>query len=59
VRSGDGRAGYDARKLPPLSTFRTDLGAGVDLRLIGLYVAKAVSDTHEPLNFFVRVRHRF
>jgi hypothetical protein len=59
VRSGGGDAGYGAGQIPPLSTFRTDVGVGLDLRLIGFYVVKALSDAHEPLNFFVRLRHRF
>jgi hypothetical protein len=45
--------------LPPLSTFRTDVGLGLDARVIGFFVAKAVSHRDEPANFFVRVRHRF
>jgi hypothetical protein len=57
--AGTGGAGYPTGGIPPLSTFRTDAGVGVDLRLIGFYVAKALSDAHEPLNFFVRLRHRF
>jgi hypothetical protein len=59
VRSGSGSAGYGRGAIPPLSTFRTDVGIGLDLRLIGFYVAKALSDAREPLNFFVRLRHRF
>lgn len=59
VRSGSSGAGYERSGLPPLSTFRSDAGIGIDLRLIGFYVAKALSDAHEPLNFFVRLRHRF
>ena len=45
--------------LPPLDTFRTDIGLGLDARIIGFFVAKAVSHSREPANFFVRVRHRF
>ena len=45
--------------LPPLDSFRTDVGLGIDMRVLGLYVAKAVSHSKEPANFFVRVRHRF
>ena len=45
--------------LPSPDTFRTDVGLGLDLRVIGFFVAKAVSDRNEPANFFVRVRHRF
>jgi hypothetical protein len=56
-RAGDLR--YPRSALPPLSTFRTDLGLGVDLGGLGLYAAKAVSDPSESTNFFVRVRRRF
>ncbi len=45
--------------LPPLDSFRTDIGLGLDARIIGFFVAKAVSHRNEPMNFFVRVRHRF
>jgi hypothetical protein len=50
---------YEKGKLPPLSTFKTDLGVGLDFDVIGLYVAKAMSAPREPANFFVRIRHRF
>ena len=46
-------------KLPALSTFRSDIGVGLDFNLIGLYVAKALSAPGEPANVFVRIRHRF
>lgn len=46
-------------KLPSLSSYRTDIGAGLDFNLLGLYVAKALSDPNEPANVFLRVRHRF
>lgn len=45
--------------LPPLSTYRTDIGAGLDFDLLGVYVAKALSAPREPMNVFVRLRHRF
>jgi outer membrane protein assembly factor BamA len=45
--------------IPPLGTFRTDIGLGLDARDIGLFVAKSLSHSKEPVNFFVRVRHRF
>ncbi|MEO6778053.1 MAG: sigma 54-interacting transcriptional regulator [Gemmatimonadaceae bacterium] len=41
------------------TAYKTDVGAGLDLGLIGAYVAKAVTDTGEPLRFFVRIRRRF
>jgi hypothetical protein len=50
---------YGSGVLPPLSTFRTDLGVGLDVAGIGVYCAKALSSPSEPLNFFVRLRHRF
>lgn len=46
-------------KLPPLSSFKTDLGVGLDFDLLGLYVAKGMSSPRQPVNFFVRIRHRF
>ena len=56
-RSGELQYGKSA--IPPLSTFRTDVGAGIDFDLIGFFVAKSVSDAKIPANFFVRLRHRF
>jgi hypothetical protein len=56
-RSGDLQ--YPRGGIPPLSTFRTDVGAGLDFELIGFFVAKSVSDAKIPANFFVRLRHRF
>lgn len=50
---------FEREKLPPLSTFRTNLGGGLDFGLIGAYVAKSMSQPKEPANFFVRIRHRF
>jgi outer membrane protein assembly factor BamA len=49
----------DRQALPPLSTYRTDIGAGVDFSYIGFYVAKALSAPQEPMNLLVRLRHRF
>lgn len=46
-------------ELPPLSSYRTDIGAGLDFDHLGVYLAKALSVPNEPLNVFVRVRHRF
>ena len=45
--------------LPPLSSYRTDIGLGLDFDQFGIYTAKALSQPAEPLNVFVRVRHRF
>lgn len=56
-RLGDLR--YPSGDVPRLGTFRSDIGAGLDVGVLGLYVAKSVSDKREPANFFVRVRKRF
>jgi outer membrane protein assembly factor BamA len=50
---------YPSGSFPGFDTFRTDVGAGLDLGLFGVYVAKAVSSSKEPANFFVRIRDRF
>ena len=54
-----GEMQYEKDELPAISTFKTDIGVGFDAGLIGLYVAKSVSDSKEPPNFFVRVGKRF
>ena len=60
---GPGSAGDELTlsrgQFPALSTFRTDLGIGLDFDVLGVYVAKAMSEPREPANFFVRIRHRF
>ena len=50
---------YRRTELPPLSSYRTDIGGGLDFDQIGIYLAKALSEPGEPLNVFLRVRHRF
>lgn len=45
--------------LPSLSSYRTDIGLGLDFERFGIYAAKALSDPTEPMNVFLRVRHRF
>ena len=50
---------FEREKLPPMSSFRTDLGGGLDFGLVGAYIAKSMSQPKEPANFFVRIRHRF
>ncbi|MFN9214620.1 MAG: hypothetical protein ACK6DK_08640 [Gemmatimonadota bacterium] len=48
-------------RLPALPTFRSDIGAGLELGVLGLYLAKAVSagDADVPPVVFVRVNRRF
>jgi len=50
---------YRSGSIPRFGTFRTDVGLGLDLGIIGVYAAKAVSDASQPANFFLRVRRRF
>jgi len=55
----EGTLSYPSGTWPPLSTFRSDIGLGLDFAGIGVYAAKSVSTPAEPINFFVRLRHRF
>jgi hypothetical protein len=55
----DGGLSYGSHTLPPLSTFRSDLGLGIDFAGIGVYAAKSVSTPSQPVNFVLRLRHRF
>ena len=50
---------YGAGSFPGLHTFRADVGVGLRLDDLGLYVAKSVTDPHTPLNFFARIQPRF
>ncbi len=59
VGNREGTLQYPSGSLPSFDTFRTDVGLGLDLGIVGLYVAKAVSAPKEPANFFVRLRNRF
>lgn len=59
VGRSDGALTYTDDAFPPVSTFRTDLGLGLDFGGVGIYVAKALSTSAEPVNFFLRLRHRF
>jgi outer membrane protein assembly factor BamA len=50
---------YPSNSFPRFGTFRTDVGLGLDLGIIGVYVAKSVSSAKEPANVFLRVHRRF
>jgi hypothetical protein len=50
---------YPSNHLPPLGTFRTDVGLGLKLDDLGIYFAKGVSEHGGPLNIFVRLKPRF
>lgn len=50
---------YGAGTFPQLRTFRADVGVGLRLDDLGLYLAKSVTDPRTPLNFFARLQPRF
>jgi len=56
-RFGDLR--YPSGSFPSLSTFKYDVGGGVDLHYVGIYLAKSLTDWSNPVNLLVRLRHRF
>ncbi|MBX9928106.1 MAG: hypothetical protein K2X99_04260 [Gemmatimonadaceae bacterium] len=45
--------------IPAMSTWRADIGAGIDFGSIGVYAAKAVDVGGEPVRIFARARRRF
>ena len=50
---------YTSGDMPALSSFKSDLGLGLDFDIVGVYVAKALNAPKVPANFFLRIRHRF
>ena len=59
VGPNDGRRFFGSTSIPKLSSFQTDIGAGLLLDDLGLYVAKSLSRSGAPVNFFIRLRPRF
>jgi hypothetical protein len=59
VGAREGEMTYPKDAIPPLSTWRSDVGIGLSFDNVGFYIAKAVSDAKEPPNFFIRVKRRF
>jgi hypothetical protein len=55
----DGGLSYPSGLLPPVASFKSDIGIGIDFGGIGAYVAKAVSDGSEAPRFIVRLARRF
>ncbi len=49
---------FTTGSLPPLHTFLIDAGAGLDFNLLGVFVAKSLTDDAAP-NVVVRLRQRF
>ncbi|MBA4071653.1 MAG: hypothetical protein C0497_07425 [Gemmatimonas sp.] len=50
---------YAKDDVPPLSSFRADIGVGIDFGSVGIYLAKATTTAREPVNVIVRVKHPF
>ena len=59
VGERNGTLRYPGSDFPSFGSFRTDVGLGLDLGMLGVYAAKAVSESKEPVNVFVRVSRRF
>jgi len=59
VGEPSGTLTYASGRIPSFETFRTDIGGGLDFGGVGFYLAKAMSDSGEPLRAFLRLRHRF
>jgi hypothetical protein len=55
----DDEATYADGSIPALHTFRTDIGLGFDFGGLGVYAAKSISRSEEPVNFFLRLQRRF
>lgn len=45
--------------IPPLNTFRSSIGVGVDFGGLGFYLAKSVTTSQERVNFLIRLGRRF
>ena len=43
----------------PLRDYKADVGLGLDAEVLGVFVAKSVTDWNQPVNVVVRLRHRF
>lgn len=50
---------YGSGSIPSFSSFRTDIGVGLDFNSIGVYLAKALSAAGQPARIFIRLQHRF
>ena len=59
VGPGDGGRSYPRHTIPRLSTFHTNVGLGLVLDDLGLYLAKPLHQPDAPANFFIRLRPRF
>lgn len=56
---GDDGTVRSAPGFPSLGSFKSDVGIGLDAEVVGVFVAKSLTDSGNPINFFIRLRHRF
>jgi len=50
---------YTSGGMPPLGSFRSDLGVGLDFDVLGIYLAKPLSSPQLPMRLFLSLQHRF
>jgi len=50
---------YGSGSIPSFSSFRTDIGFGLDFNSVGVYLAKPLSAAGQPARVFIRLQHRF
>ena len=55
----DGGSSYPSGLLPPIGSFRTDAGLGIDFGGIAVYMAKSLGAGSEDPRFIVRLGRRF
>lgn len=57
-RGSDGTV-RSAPAFPSLGSFKSDVGIGLDAEVVGVFVAKSLTDSGNSINFSIRLRHRF
>jgi hypothetical protein len=55
----DALTSYGTQSFPAFSTYKSDIGLGLDFGALSVAVAKSVSDAKEPVNVIVRLERRF
>jgi len=56
---GDAAGRIPSNRLPELSSFRTDIGVGLDMGPVGVYFAKPLARGAEDVTFSIRMGRRF
>ena len=59
VGAQDGGISYPSGLLPPLASYKTDVGLGIDFGGLGVYAAKALTDGSQGPRLIVRLARRF